>query len=241
MIKREPRGESRATALSPPGMSPSVSGAVGSALGGGRSKQPWVAVALVLAFAAGASALPAGAITQRFETGWHLTAGAGYSFDERVGLRLDYTHTRERLVGTALPPAFVEGQHRVHGLELDLRWTLNPAAPASVALLAGPGLYRRQTEITSVSDYTPGPSICDPWLQVCAEGPVPSGDILGSRASTEPGFNLGAVVDIPIWRSARFFIELRWRFVWGDTYGLPGDPSQRSSSSYFPLSFGLSF
>jgi len=220
-----------------------------------RHSPPFVAAALVLAVAAAAPAqeqrvdvqvgggvtLPAGSITQRFETGWHLTGGAGWSFNEHLGLRLDYTHSRERLVGTALPQAFVGGQHRVDSLELDVRWRLGPAAPARVELLAGPGLFRRRTEISSVSDYVPGPSVCDPWLQVCAEGPVSTDGILGSRSSTDPGFNLGAAVDIPIWRSARLFIELRWRFVWGDVYGLPGEPSVRSNSSYFPLSFGLRF
>lgn len=233
----------------------SMSDLVRVAAGGTRMRRQLAAAALVLALATVASAqeqrwdfqlgggvtLPAGSISQRFETGWHFTGGAGWRFDEHLGLRVDFTHTRERLVGTALPQAFVGGKHRVESLEVDARWTVDPAAPVPVELLAGPGLYRRRTEITSVSDDTPGSSICDPWLQVCAEGPVSPDDILGSRSSTDPGFNIGAVVAIPVWRSLRLFIELRWRFVWGDTYGLPGEPSQRSTASYFPLSFGLRF
>jgi hypothetical protein len=219
------------------------------------SRLSFVAVVLLLGLAAPAPAqeqrfdiqvgggvtLPAGSITRRFETGWHATGGAGWGLSGHLGLRLDYTHSRERLVGTALPQAFVGGQHRLDSLELDVRWTLDPATPVRVEFLAGPGVFRRRTEINSVSDFTAGPSLCDPWLQVCAEAPVSTADILGSRSSTDPGFNLGAAVDIPIWRFARLFIELRWRFVWGDAYGLPGEPSQRSNASYFPLSFGLRF
>lgn len=236
-------------------MSTSIGSVLRSAPGGAPPGRPLVVAALVLALAAAASAqerdfdfqlgggvtLPVGSITQRFETGWHLTGGVGWGLSERLGLRLDYAHSRERLVGTALPQAFVEGQHRVQSLELDVRWTLDPAASVRIELLGGPGLFRRQTEITSVSDDTSGPSVCDPWLQVCMEGPVSPDEILGSRSSTDPGFNLGAAITIPIWRSTRFFIELRWRFVWGDAYGLPGEPSQRSNASYVPLSFGLRF
>ena len=108
-------------------------------------------------------------------------------------------------------------------------------------LLAGPGLYRRQTAITELRDYTPGPSICDPWLQVCAPGPVPAEDILGSRSSTDLGFNLGAGVDVPIRGRVAAFFEIRWRFVWGDTYALPGGGGQRANSHYFPMTLGVRF
>ena len=98
------------------------------------------------------------------------------------------------------------------------------------------------TEITRVRDYTPGPPVCDPWLAICEPGPVPPEEIVGSRSSTNFGFNLGAGVDIPIRGRVAAFIEIRWRFVWGDTYGasrrrrapgqrqlLPGDVSASDS------------
>lgn len=191
--------------------------------------------------AGGGVTSPVGSTTSRFETGWHLTGGAGWRSGGHLGLRLDYTQSRQRLVGSALPEAFVEGQHRVHALELDARWTVDPEARVPIELLAGPGIYLRRTEITNVSRYTPGPSICDPWLQVCAVGPVSPDQILGDRSSTDLGFNLGVAVEVPIWRSVRLLLDLRWRYVWGDTYGLPGEASRRSSAHDVPLTFAIRF
>jgi hypothetical protein len=220
-----------------------------------RTRSALATLGLVLSLAAGASGqertfdvqvgggttVPAGPTTSRYETGWHLTGGAGVFFGDHLGLRFDYTHTWSRLVASAIPEAFVGGPHRVHAFELDARWRLDPGAPAPIEILAGPGLYRRRTEVTSIDRYTPGPSICDPWLGVCAEGPVPPEEILGSRSSTDPGFNLGVAIEVRLWRSVRFLVDIRWRYVWGDAYALPGQASERSTSSYFPVTFGLRF
>ena len=118
---------------------------------------------------------------------------------------------------------------------------MTPGSPAPVHLIGGPGVYRQGTEITRVRDYTPGPPVCDPWLQVCEPGPVPPEEIVGSRSSTNFGFNLGAGVDIPIRGRVAAFVEIRWRYVWGDTYGLPGGAERRGSASYFPVTLGIRF
>lgn len=190
----------------------------------------------------GGPILPAGAITERFETGWQLTGGVGWKLArETLVVRFDYAYSRERLVGGALAGAFVNGEHQVHGLEADLEWTVSPRSPAPVHLVAGPGIYLQKTAITNVRDYTPGPPVCDPWLQVCQPGPVPPEDLLGSRSSTKLGFNLGAGVDIPVRGRVAAFVEIRWRYVWGDVYGLPGGSESRGSASYFPVTIGIRF
>ena len=192
--------------------------------------------------AGGGPILPAGATSERFETGWQLTGGVGWKLaHEGLVVRFDYAYSRERLVGSALSAGFVNGEHQVHALEADLEWTVTPGGSAPVYLLAGPGVYRRQTAITELRDYTPGPPICDPWFQICAPGPVPAEGILGSRSSTDVGFNLGAGVDIPIRGRVAAFFEIRWRFVWGDTYALPGESGQRANSHYFPMTLGVRF
>ena len=192
--------------------------------------------------AGGGPILPAGATSDHFETGWQLMGGVGWKLarHEAFVFRFDYGYSRERLVGRALDAGFVNGQHQVHDLEADVEWTLT-RGPAPVYLLAGPGVYLQRTEITNLSDYAPGPPICDPWLQVCAPGPVPAEDILGSRSSTNFGFNLGAGVDIPIRGRVAAFVEIRWRFVWGDVYGLPGGSERRGHFNYFPVTLGVRF
>lgn len=191
--------------------------------------------------AGGGAVLPAGSAADRFETGWQLTGGVGWALGEALGFRLDYTYSDERLIGRAVPQAFVNGSHVVHSLEADVRWTLTPRGPAPVYLVGGLGLYRQKTAITNVRDYEPGPSICDPWLPVCSVGPVPAGTILGSRSSTDPGLDLGAGVEVPIRGRLRFVFEARWRFVWGDTYGLPGQGERRATASTFPLTLAVRF
>ena len=190
----------------------------------------------------GGAILPAGEITDRFETGWQATGGVGWKLvHETLVLRFDYDYSHQRLVAGALEGAFVNGQHDVHSLEVDLEWTITPGGPAPVHLVGGPGVYRQGTEVTRVRDYTPGPPVCDPWLQVCEPGPVPPEEIVGSRSSTNLGFNLGAGVDIPIRGRVAAFLEIRWRYVWGDTYGLPGGDERRGSASYFPVTLGIRF
>ena len=111
---------------------------------------------------------------QRFETGWQVTGGVGSKLvHETLVVRFDYDYSPERLVGDAVSAGLVNGEHQIHSLEADLEWTVTPRGPAFVHLLAGPGVYLQKTAITNLRDYTPGPPICDPWLQVCRPGPVP--------------------------------------------------------------------
>jgi opacity protein-like surface antigen len=160
----------------------------------------------------GGAIMPAGTIHERFETGWHLTGGLGWKLvRETLVLRFDYGYSRERLVGGALENAFVNGEHQIHSFEADLEWTVSPGSPAPVHLLAGPGVYLQPE------------------------------DVLGSRSSTNLGFNLGVGVDIPIRGRVAAFLEIRWRFVWGDVYGLPGGSGKRGSASYFPVTLGIRF
>jgi opacity protein-like surface antigen len=192
--------------------------------------------------AGGGPTLVAGAIADRFETGWQLSAGVGWKLVHKtLAIRLDYDYSRERLIGGALSAGFVNGEHQVHSLEADLEWTVTPGSPNPVHLLAGPGVYLQRTAITHLRDYTPGPPICVPWLQVCSPGPVPPEEILGSRSSTNLGFNLGVGVDIPIRGRVAAFIEIRWRFVWGNAYSLPGGSEHRANGHYFPLTLGIRF
>lgn len=202
----------------------------------------WAQYEAPLFRAGGGAILPAGSITTRFETGWQVSVGVGWKLvHETLAIRFDYDYSRERLVGDALPAGFVNGEHQIHSLEADLEWTVSSGSPAPVHLLAGPGVYRQKTAITSLRDYTPGQPICDPWLQVCGPGPVPPEEILGSRSSTDLGFNLGAGVDIPIHGRVAAFLEIRWRFVWGDAYALPGGTGHRATGNYFPVTLGIRF
>lgn len=191
--------------------------------------------------AGGGAIVPSGAASDQFETGWQLTAAAAWRFGESLALELDYDYSRERLIAHAIPVAFVNGEHQVHSFELDLRWTVTPHGPAPISLLAGPGLYRRETAITRVRDYLPGPPICDPWLEVCDPGPVPAEQLLGSRTSTDPGFNAAVAVDVPLKGRVGLFFEVRWRYIWGNAYGLPGSTSRRGNAFYFPLTLGVRF
>jgi opacity protein-like surface antigen len=214
-----------------------------------------VLAALTLALAAPAAALderldlrvgggaivPFGSTTDHFETGWQITGGMGWAFGETLGLRVDYSYSDERLIGHALSQGFVNGSHVMHGLEAGVRWTLTPEGPAPIYLLGGLGLYRQETAITAIRDYVPGPSICNPWLQVCAVGPVPADEILGSRTSTDPGLNLGAGVEVPIRGRVRFVFEVRWRLVRGDAFGLPGQGTSRAWGNYFPVTLAVRF
>jgi len=193
------------------------------------------------ASAGGGATIPVGSASGQFDTGGYFTLGAGWRLDEALTLRLDYGHSDSRLEGDALSAGTVEGSHVVHSLELDLRWTVDPGGPAPIYLIGGPGLYRSQAEITHLGDYEPGPGICNPWLQVCVAPPVPAEQILGSRSSTDLGVNLGAGVELPIHGALRFFVEVRWRYVRGGEYGLPGTQPKRATVSSFPITLGLRF
>jgi hypothetical protein len=189
----------------------------------------------------GGAVVPAGAATDRFDTGWQLTGGVGWAFDQTLGLRIDYGYSDAQLEDNALSEGFVNGSHVVHSLEASVKWTLTPDGPAPIYLLGGLGLYRQVNAITKVSDYEPGPPICSPWLEVCAGGPVPADQILGSRTSTDPGLVLAAGVEVPIRGRVRFVMEVRWRLVRSDAYGLPGQATSRAWGSYFPLTLAVRF
>lgn len=220
----------------------------------GRHVQTIAAVALALAAAApalaqdkleawvgGGAVMPTGSLGAHFDTGWQLAGGLGWKLGQALALRLDYGYSDQRPYGHSFPVGVVSGSHKVQSLELDLRWTVDPGGTAPIYLFGGPGLYDSETAITRLQDYEPGPGICDPWFQVCIAGPAPAEQVLGSRSSTDVGFNVGAGVEVPIHGALRFFVEGRWRYVRGGEYGLPGTTPSRATASYFPLTLGVRF
>jgi opacity protein-like surface antigen len=117
--------------------------------------------------------------------------------------------------------------------------------PVSVYGIGGLGVYYRRTNLTN-----PGVgliTVCDPWLLICYPVAVEADEIVGERASTDFGMNVGAGVNFRVGPSASIFMEFRYHHVWGpavDSSLVPqplASGSQDTNNQFMPFTFGVRF
>jgi len=189
----------------------------------------------------GGPTFPAGDVAERFSTGWGPALGLTVDFNKQIGFQFEYAYRWFGLKDD-LQAGTISADHQTQQLDFNLVATLTkPGAPARAYIIAGPGTYYRNVEITQ---YSGTGVICDPWLYVCGTFPVTS--VLGSRGGWDFGFNVGGGVGIPISDSgAEFFIETRFHYVWGPEFTPPAGAASTTpitaNGQYWPLTFGLRF
>ena len=84
-------------------------------------------------------------------------------------------------------------------------------------VLGGPGVYHRIVQLTTPSVGLA--TVCDPYWYVCFPVAVPVDQIVGDRSSTDFGFDVGG--GLTLGRTAKFFVEMRYHYVWGLEITLP--------------------
>ena len=191
----------------------------------------------------GGVTFPVGDVADTFDTGGFFQAGLSFHFNDTVGFEVDYQYHRlpgpERsfpsVSGTG--PVLIESNHQMHVGSFNLLVRSPSTSAVAAYFLAGPGVYNRKVQLTtpSVGLIT----VCDPYWYVCYPTPVEVDRIVGDRSSTDFGFDIGGGVSFG--GGARFFVEARYHYVWGDDITLPDGSTRGTNASYFPITFGIRF
>ena len=197
-----------------------------------------------------------GNIADRFGTGLGGNVGLTINTSERIGLQIELANGWMTLkdgyvspVAVQLPsgapaavPPIVGANHRFTQLNFNvIAKATPPDAKVGVYVIAGGGPYNRKVEITK---YEGTGIVCDPWLYVCGAYPVSS--VLGSRSEWDFGMDVGGGLTFPIGEQAKFYVETRYHYLWGQTITKPAaitgaNVPTNSNGSYMPVTFGLRF
>ena len=188
-----------------------------------------------------------GDLGDHFKTGWGPAIGVTVdapskklAFQFEYAFRwFDINDNAPLTTGTSL-----SANHTTHQLDFNLVANLTrPESPIRGYIVAGPGAYYRQVEITK---YEGTGVICDPFWYVCGTFPIES--VLGTRGGWDVGFNVGGGIGFRIGEANEFYIESRYHYVAGpeitSATQLPAGVTSsggNTNGSYWPLTFGFRF
>ena len=204
----------------------------------------------------GGATFPVSNFKNDFNTGGNFDIGATFWLNPNIGIQAQYTYTRmngpEKTITVTPAPGvgvgtnqLIQSNQQIHAGVFDVVGrSHNTDAVANGYFLGGLGIYHRGLQLTSPAvGYT---TICDPYWLVCYPAAVSVDNILGERTSNDFGINFGGGVTFG--HEAKFYVEMRYTYVWGPTITTPTNlpagatPSSTSSNAtYWPLTFGVRF
>ncbi len=202
-------------------------------------------------------AFPSSDIKNDFDAGWNGTIGVTYNINEKFGIMADYMYAHMNgpdktlaleatPVGGAVTNGILQSNHQLHVGTFDALYKIqNSDRFVNGYVLGGLGIYHRVVHITTPSvGYT---TWCDPFWYVCYPTLVSVDQIVGDRSSNDFGINIGG--GITFGHEAKFYIESRYHYVWGQTInettvqplgaGQNCSAGCSTSAAYFPLTFGV--
>jgi opacity protein-like surface antigen len=205
----------------------------------------------------GGWAFPVSGLKDAFNTGWNGGIGVTWNISPTIGIQAEYMYDRlggpDRTFNFSPTPTphdddplgTIESNHQMHTGTFNLvykpRDNFESRAPISGYVMSGGGIYHRLIQLTTPSvGYT---SVCDPYWYVCYPTLVEVDRVIGDRSSNDFGINFGG--GLTFGRDAKFYVEMRYHYVWGPTITSPvADASGTFQSfstdaQYFPLTFGV--
>jgi len=185
-----------------------------------------------------------GDLADRFETGWGPALGLTFDVNEKVGFQFEYAYRWFQIPDEAdAAIGLLDANHQMHELSGNVIFDLTAQdSPVRFYIAAGPGMYNRKVEITR---YAGTGVVCDPWYYVCGAYPVEA--ILGSRGGWDFGINIGAGIGFALGDSGEFYIESKYRQVWGpeivsaSPIASSAGTGGKADGQYLPLTFGFRF
>src|SRR5262245_30155123 len=183
---------------------------------------------------------PTSSSGDRFKTGFNFNLGCSYIASSKVAVQVEYGYNSLGVKGRVLNATDFDANHLMYYFDLNL--VLKTPSDRNVGFygLIGGGYYYRKVEITRFAGNALVP-VCDPWLYVCYTTVVPVENILGSRSSWDPGFDVGAGISFKAGESARIYVESRYHYIFGDEFRLPTGGTQKATGQYLPLTVGVRF
>lgn len=163
----------------------------------------------------GGPTVPAENTGRNLNTGFNLTAGAGYHPHRTFGVMAEFGFNRMKLNDGALDRIGVPGgSGRIYSVTLNPMIHLMPEGRFDVYLIGGGGFYRRTIELTEPSSAIV--TGFDPWYGVFFPIEVPATNVLASFSQNKGGINGGAGVAIRLGEDSRatIFAESRYHYIY---------------------------
>jgi hypothetical protein len=199
----------------------------------------------------GGATFPSSNFKNDFNVGGNFDIGATYWVSPNIGIQAQYTYTKmngpEKTINVSPTPGgvgsnqLIQSNQQINAGVFDIVGrTHHTDQMVNGYFLGGVGVYHRAIQLTSPAvGYT---TICDPYWLICYPAAVSVDNILGERGSTDFGINFGGGVTFG--HEAKFYVEMRYTYVWGPTVTIPTGATTTSTSTnmqYFPLIFGVKF
>jgi hypothetical protein len=179
-------------------------------------------------FVGGGFTTPVNPIGSRVDTGWNITAGAGYNVNHHFGMMLDFIYTENginrRFLDQVQAP---DGTTRIWGFTLDPIIHVTQEGPVDFYVTGGGGIYHRTVEYTQ-------PVIAqgvffDPWwgFYPAAFG---TNQVIGSYGQYKGGINGGVGMSFRLGSSkVKAFAEARYHHIYTRNVG----------TDIIPVTFGF--
>lgn len=177
----------------------------------------------------GGFTLPTGRISNSMDLGGNVQAGAGFRFNNYLGVNGTFTFQGLGITGSALRAVNQpDGNGRVYTFTVDPTITLPLRGRMNMYLLAGGGWLRRTVQFTQPTIATT--IVYDPWWGYLGPAYVPANQVLGSVSENAAVWDIGAGFNFPLPRThSQLYLEAR--YYEGLTNG--------AHTTFVPITFGF--
>jgi opacity protein-like surface antigen len=151
----------------------------------------------------------------RANTGFNITAGAGYKFVPQFGLSAEFGYNRLDLSDNVLTAAGVPGGNaHIYSATLQPTVHFNPQGRFGVYATGGGGFYRRTIDFTAPTLDTV--TLFDPFYGVFFPAAVPATQILASFTQNKGGLNIGGGIEVRLKgdSNTKVYAEARYHYIY---------------------------
>ncbi len=174
---------------------------------------------------------PVGKLSNRFNTGWNMGAGAGWNVSRLFSLSAKYAYNGFGVNNGLLSLVGVpNGDAHVWSITAEPRLQLGTSNHFSPYIVGGVGYYRRVVNFAEPALLTT--TFFDPFFGILFPGVVSGNRVLRSTSDSGIGGSLGAGLSFPLGqRGVKFFTEARYHYA--NTGRIP--------TRMVPVTFGIRF
>jgi hypothetical protein len=146
----------------------------------------------------------------RLDRGGHLQVGAGFNFNQYLGILGTFQLHQTGVTGSALRLADQpDGRSHIYNVTVDPVVRFRVGGRTRAYFLAGGGWLRRTVDFTKPT--LAQTVVFDPWWGYFGPAVIPVNQILGSYTSDAGAWDAGGGLDVPLGnRSAKVYVEARY-------------------------------
>jgi hypothetical protein len=148
-----------------------------------------------------------GGTRNQLTNGWNFIFGGGYNFTPRLGFVLEFMDTGLGVTNTTLQQNQAnDGDAEVWSITLNPIWRYRIAGPVGGYIIGGGGFYQRETRFFQTALFQD------------SFGNVFQGNVTNRDFDNTGGVNIGTGLTCNIGWGTKFFVEVRYHYVFTSGY-----------------------